>query len=237
MKKIHLLLGAVAISACALPVIANAETQVGDFTVSANVGLVSDYVFRGISQADEGPALQGGFDVSHSTGFYAGVWGSNVDFNDGDEASLEIDYYAGYANDYNGFAYDLGVIYYQYPGADSDLNYDFLEAAGSLGYDFGVAALSGSVNYSPEFFGDTGDAVYYAAALDVPLPQDFSASAHLGHQDIDQGVDYTDWSLGLGYSVAGFDLGLTYYDTDLDEPTECADGCSERVVFSISRSF
>lgn len=237
MKHLYLTLSVLAVSACIIPVAAHAETQVGDFALSANVGLVSDYVFRGISQTDEGPAVQGGFDVTHSSGLYAGIWGSNVDFNDGDEANVEIDYYLGYANEYQGLSYDLGVLYYTYPGADSDLDYDFVEFSGALGYDFDVVALSGSVNYSPEFFGDTGDAFYYAAAADVPLPYDLSLSAHVGHQDIDDGIDYTDWSLGLGYNLAGFDLSLAYYDTNLDEPSECADGCSERVVFGVSKSF
>ncbi len=237
MQKLYLALSIIAITACAAPIAAHADTQLGDFNISGNAGLVTDYVFRGISQSDEGPAVQGGFDVTHSSGFYAGVWGSNVDFNDGDEASVEIDYYLGYSNEFQGFNYDLGVLYYSYPGAESDLDYDFVEFSGALGYDFDVAALSGSINYSPDFFGSTGDAFYYAAALDVPLPYDLSFTAHAGHQTIDEGTDYTDWSLGLGYAIAGFDLSLAYYDTDLDEPDECADGCSERVVFGVSRSF
>lgn len=237
MKKLLLSLSVVAISAGAFATTARADTQVGDFTFSGNAGLVTDYVFRGISQSDEGVALQGGFDVGHSSGLYAGVWGSSVDFNDDDEASVETDFYAGYSGEFNGFNYDLGGIYYAYPGADSDLDYDFFEVAAALGYDFDVAALSGSVNYSPNFFGDTGDAVYYATALDVPLPYDLSFTAHAGYQTIEDGEDYADWSLGLGYSIAGFDLSLAYYETDLDEPDECADGCDARIVAGISRSF
>lgn len=227
---------ALAASFAAAPA-ALAETQVGDFTLSANTALTTDYVFRGISQSDEGPAVQGGFDAAHSSGLYAGVWGSNVDFNDGDEASVELDFYAGYAAEYMGFTYDIGAIYYAYPGADDSLDYDFWEAAFALGYDFDVAAISGSINYSPDFFGGTGDAVYSSANLDVPLPYDLSAAAHIGYQAIDDGIDYTDWSLGLGYTLAGFDLSVTYYDTDLDEPSECADGCDARVVAAVSKSF
>lgn len=237
MKKLFLGLSVLAISASAYSTSAKAETQLGDFTFSGNAGIVTDYVYRGISQTDEGPAVQGGFDVGHSSGLYAGIWGSNVDFNDEDEAHVEIDYYLGYSGEVSGFNYDVGALYYSYPGADSDLDYDFWEIAGAVGYDFDVAALSGSINYSPDFFGSTGDAFYYAAAVDVPLPYDFSFTGHAGYQTIDDGEDYTDWSLGFGYAVAGFDLSLAYYDTDLDEPEECADGCAERVVFGVSRSF
>lgn len=237
MKNMSLGLSALAIIACAFPATAQAETQIGDFSLSANVGLYTDYAFRGVSQSNEGPAVQGGFDVSHTTGLYAGIWGSNVNFNDGDEAKIELDYYAGYANEYNGFAYDLGFIYYSYPGADSRLNYDFWEIAGAVGYDFDFASLSGSVNYSPEFFGDTGDAFYTAAALDVPLPYDFTASAHVGYQTIDDAPDYMDWGLGLGYDLHGFGLSLNYTDTNLDEPRDTADGSSPRLIFGVSKSF
>jgi uncharacterized protein (TIGR02001 family) len=237
MKNFYLGVALAVLSVAAFSNAASAETQIGDFTASANVGFVTDYVFRGISQTDEQPAVQGGFDVTHTSGLYAGVWGSNVDFNDGDEAHIETDFYAGYASEYQGFAYDLGAIYYAYPGADSDLDYDYFELAASLGYDFDVASLSGAINYTPDYFGGLDEGVYYAATLEVPLPYDFSFNAHAGHQTIDEGEDYTDWSLGLGYSVAGFDLSLAYYETDLDEPDECVDGCDARVVFGVSRSF
>ena len=62
--------------------------------VSANVSFASDYIWRGMTQSD-GPAIQGGFDYEADGGFYAGIWGSNVNFNDG--AGSELDYYFGYA--------------------------------------------------------------------------------------------------------------------------------------------
>ena len=211
----------------------------GDF--SANVGIVSEYAFRGVQQSDENLAIQGGFDWSHDSGVYAGVWGSNVDFNDGDEANVEIDLYAGYAGGFSGFTYDVGILYYAYPGADNDLNYDYVEGKFTLGYDFGVLALSGSIFYSPEFFADSDDAVYYSGDVEVPLPYDFTLTGHIGRQTIDDNAafalpDYTDWGIGIGYTLAGFDLSATYIDTDLSD-SECADGCDGRVIFGISRSF
>lgn len=232
----------VAIAACLLPGSAMAGTSSWDAEVSANVGLFSEYSFRGIAQSDENPALQGGFDIEHASGLYAGVWASNVDFNDGDEAHLEVDLYAGYAGAIDKFSYDVGVIRYMYPGADSALNYDFWELALAAGYDFDVLALTASLNYSPEYFGESGDAEYYALAADVPIVDDLSMSAHVGHQNIDDeaafGVpDYTDWSVGLTYTLDGFDFSVAYVDTDLEEPTECSDGCESRVIFGISKTF
>ena len=240
MKKLHT---AAALSILLLsPLSAQAGEKVGDFDLSANVGFFSEYSFRGIAQSNENPAIQGGFDVAHDSGLYTGVWGSNVNFNDGDEAQLEVDVYGGYSGAFGKLDYDIGFIYYAYPGADSSLNYDFVEGAISVGYDFDAFSASASMNYSPEYFGDSGDALYYAASVDVPLPADFTLSAHVGYQEIDDNTafgvpDYTDWSVGLGYSLAGFDLSLQYIDTDLDEPEECTDGCDSRVIFGVSKSF
>ncbi len=227
------------------PSAAFAEEETYGLTFSANTALVSEYVFRGISQSDEKPAFQGGFDVTHESGVYAGVWGSNIDFNEGagvDGPSLEVDLYGGYSGSVNDISYDVGVIYYAYPGADDSLDYDYVEAAVAVGYDFGAFSASASFNYSPEFFGDSGDAQYYALGVDVPLMKDLSLSAHVGRQEIDDNDafgldDYTDWSLGLNYSLKGFDMFVQYIDTDLSEPSECSDGCAERIVFGISRSF
>lgn len=212
--------------------------EAGNFT--ANVAFTSDYVFRGISQSNEEPTIQGGFDWAHpDTGLYLGVWGSGVDFND---ATTEIDLYGGIGGSVDKLSWKAGGIYYYYPGADDSLNYDFAEIAVSVGYDFEVAQATVSVNYSPNYFGDSGDAWYPSLNVVVPLPKDFSAEAHAAYQAIDDNAafgveDYTDWSLGLNYAYEGFNFGLKYIGTDLDEPSECADGCGDRVVFTVSRSF
>ncbi|MCB9979857.1 MAG: porin [Rhodospirillales bacterium] len=219
-----------------------AETKVGDVTITGNVALTTQYSFRGITQSNEKPALQGGIDLGHSCGLYAGVWGSSIDFGGSDDSQIELDVYAGYAGAYKGLDYDIGLIYYGYPGTDTAREYDFWELALGLGYDFGAAAVSAGINYSPNYFNESGDAQYYHAEVDVPLPYDLTLSGHFGHQEIDRAVhfgvdDYNDWSVGLGYAWQGFDFSLSYVDTDLDEPSECADGCAEKVIFAISRSF
>ncbi len=212
------------------------------FSVSANTALVSDYVFRGISQSDENFALQGGFDIGHESGLYTGVWGSGVDFNDGDEGTIEIDLYAGYGGEYNGISYDIGGLYYAYPGADTARDYDFWEAYGSLGYDFDFMSASIGVNYSPDYFNESGDSLYTHLGVDVPLPNNFTLSGGVGYQEIDDNAsfgvpDYTDWNVTLGYDWKDINLFVSYHDTDLDEPGECADGCDARVVFGISTAF
>lgn len=240
MKSATSLLGVIAILGLStFPDTASADT--GSYSnLSANMALTTDYVFRGISQSNEEATVQAGIDWSHpETGLYLGVWGSGVDFTD---ASAEFDFYGGVAGEYDGLSWDLGTIYYMYPGADDSLNYDFWELAAAVGYDFDILQASLSLNYSPEYFGDSGDSYYLAAYTTVPLPYNLTLSGHAGHQWIEDNAafgtdDYTDWSLGLGTTVEGFDLSLTYHDTDLSEPDECADGCGARLVFSISKSF
>ncbi len=210
--------------------------------VSANTAIVSDYVFRGITQSDENFAIQGGFDIGHESGLYAGTWASSVDFNDGDEANIEIDLYAGYGGEVNGVSYDIGGLYYAYPGADSSLDYDFFEVYASLGYDFDVASASVGVNYSPDYFGGSDDATYTHLSVDVPLPHEITLSGGVGYQEIDDNAmfgvpDYTDWNVTLGYGWKNVSFFAAYHDTDLDEPSDCADGCDARVLFGISAEF
>ena len=106
------------VGAFAAPAIA--EEAAGPHSFSANVALVSDYVFRGISQTQNRPAIQGGFDYSHSSGLYLGTWGSNVswvqDTGMKTNNSLELDVYGGYKGAVGPVSYDVGVLQYYYPG-------------------------------------------------------------------------------------------------------------------------
>ena len=214
----------------------------GEF--SANVAVVSEYFFRGISQTDDSPALQGGMDYSielaKPVSAYIGVWGSTVDFNDGSEASVELDYYAGLngAIGSTGLTWDAGFIYYTYPGADSSLNYDFWEIQGKLGYDFGVANVTASINHSPEYFADSGDATYYKLAFGLPLGK-VDLGAYVAKQFIDDEAafgspDYLEWNISASINLAGFDLSVAYTDTDI---TGSPDGKDGMVYFSVGRSF
>jgi uncharacterized protein (TIGR02001 family) len=216
---------------------------------SANVGLVSEYYFRGISQNDDAPALQGGFDYEISLAkpvmAYVGVWGSNVDFNEGagvDGASIEIDYSAGLKGNIgdSGVGWDVGFIYYSYPGAANNLNYDFIEAQAALSYDFGIAAITASINWSPENFGDSGTATYPKLAVDVPVGKTgLTLSGYVARQNIENNAafgspDYTEYNVSVGYNLAGFDMSVAYSDTSI---SPSGDGNEEAVFFSVSRSF
>lgn len=211
---------------------------------SGKVGLVSDYLYRGISQTLEGPAIQGGFDYSHTpTGLYAGVWASNVDF--GADANIEIDYYGGITGEFsNGIAWDVGGLYYHYAGSDDQPEEDFAEAYFSLTYTFADVryepGIGAGVYYSPDFFGEDGGGVYVYGSLDLSLPQDFGLSFYVGYQDVageqstgPAGFDYVHYRIGLSRTFGPVELGVSWNDANDD----CDDGSNEAcraLVFSVA---
>jgi uncharacterized protein (TIGR02001 family) len=205
-----------------------AGTAAAEGEFSANVALTTDYVWRGVSQANEDIALQGGFDYTNGM-FYAGVWASNVDFQNPGGTSLEIDLYGGVAGELaNGISWDLGFIYYGYPDTGED-DLDFYELTAALGYEFeGGFGLGGSLAWDPD-----NKSVYVEAAASYALSEALSLDATLGNYSFDDGGDYTNWSLGATFSTEWVDFDLRYWGTDLDgEPL-----ADDRIVLTLSRSF
>ncbi len=240
-----LLVAAVAAAASATAVAEEAPDLVpGEFT--ASVALASEYIFRGISQTDEAPAIQGGIDWSMPAGpvsLYLGTWASNVDF-DVDE-TLELDGYGGVTGKLGPLDWDLGAIYYAYPGAGPD--YDYIEGKVALGYaPYEIVKLGARYHYSPDFFAESGDGHYLIGTVSIApdLPLNVTFSGALGHQWIEDNTvfgapDYTDWSIGVTAEIEGFAVSATYVDTDLDDD-DCFGGldwCGARGVVAISRKF
>ncbi len=87
-----------------------------DYTLTANVGLFSDYRFRGFTQTDYQPAIQGGFDFAHKSGFYLGNWNSNVSSALYNGAPIEMDFYGGYKHAFGDFGLDVGAHLLLLPG-------------------------------------------------------------------------------------------------------------------------
>ena len=210
----------------------------GDGPFTANVGLVSDYAYRGSSQTDERPALQGGFDYAHDSGLYAGVWGSNVswlsDSNPNVHNSLELDIYGGYKGTIGAIGYDVGLLQYYYPGSyPKGFNSpDTLEGYIGLSWEF----LSFKYSYAfTDLFGyeKSDGSQYYDLGAAVDVGGGFTLAAHVGYSDIKGQDDYTDWKLGVTKEFGGFNFGLHYVDTDVDN----AYLADERVILSIAKSF
>ncbi|MCW8962983.1 MAG: TorF family putative porin [Gammaproteobacteria bacterium] len=234
---------AVMAGAMAVPSVAVAEDG-----FSANVAMTTDYRFRGISQNDEDFAIQGGFDYAHDSGFYVGIWASNVDFQiqTVDDASAEVDIYAGFANELgNGISYDVGVLTYQYPNADSSLDYDFTEVYGSLSYNWTEAlSTTASIAYTSDYFGGSDDATYFSVAADYDLGDDWTVGGSVGHQSVKENTtwgtpDWNDYKAYVGKSFKGFDFEVALIDTDLSK-SECfggSDWCDSTVTFTVAKSF
>ena len=221
-----------------------AESE-SNWSASGNIALTSDYKFRGISQSNESPAVQGGFDLEHTSGFYIGLWGSTVDFDSTSEdfnGSLELDYYLGFSGDFgeSEWAWDLGYLYYDYPGDDGAKG-DYAEIYASLDWkDFSLG-----IAYSDDYYGETGDFRYLSADYNPALGGGFELSLHLGYNEVEQGggflssrqSTYTDYSIGISKELLGILFGLAYTGTDLeDEDVFDTEWGSGTAVFSTSKS-
>lgn len=198
---------------------------------SYNLGLYSQYIFRGLTQTAEEAALQGGVDYSHSSGFYAGAWASNVSWLEDagayENSSLEVDVYGGYAAEIGetGIAYNVGLLQYLYPGSTNSgfKSAETTEIYGSLGYGWVVGKVSVVVSDGAFGLDDADGTTYSELNATIPLPwYGLVASAHVGYQNFtgsgNSTFDYTDWKLGLTKSWDnGVNLGLAYTDTDGDK--------------------
>ncbi|GAB2920419.1 TorF family putative porin [Rheinheimera gaetbuli] len=196
--------------------------------LSGDITFTSDYAFRGISQTEEAPALQGGLTLSAESGFYVSVWGSNVDFLA--EGTLELDVMLGWSGDISDdWSADVGIMRYGYPNAEIDGS-NFWELYGSLSYKdltFGLA-------YSDDYYANSGNFIYLYASYSYAITDTISLDLQLGQNEYDDSsASYMDWSLGLSTEVLGAGVSLAYVDTDIDG-SYLADS---RVILSVSKSF
>ncbi len=218
-------------SAFAAPVFA-ADAAPAEHTFTGNVGFVSNYIFRGISQSQGKPALQGGFDYAHSSGLYAGTWASNVAWvRDGGYktgSSLEVDLYAGYKGSImEDLSYDVGVLHYYYPGDVQPMmaNTNSTEIYAALTWKF--ITLKNSYTVSPNLFGWTSlygaqpgeksrGSNYIDLTATYDLGEGWGVTGHVGHQTVKNasGANYTDWKLGVTKDVGFGVVGLSYTDTN-----------------------
>jgi len=205
--------------------------------VSYTVTFVSDYVFEGVTQTMEDPALQGSIDYSNDIGFYAGAWASNVDFG-GDAEGLELDLYFGYSAEVNSnLAFDIGFVDYVYLNDDNDGfdGYDYQEIYGSLTFQESTT-LSAWLADDDEAFG--GSSIRLKVAHSISLVDEYSLNISYHHWktkwDMWGGKDnYGAYQIGLSKSFDEFDIELNYSDTNIDDWETAEEG----VYFTIGKSF
>jgi len=250
-----IMLGALTLAA-ATPALAQEETDPpSPVTISGSVGVVTDYKFRGISQTDGNFAVQGGITLSHESGFYASVWGSSVDdyVTAHGTAHQEIDLIAGFKTTSGGATFDIGALYYVYPGtrlAGDTSSSDFVETYASIAYGIGPVTAKVGLAYAPKQkalalnqIGPKNDNVYISGDLSASVPNTpIGLSAHIGHTFgpswLAIGDEYTDWSLGATYTYKALTFGVSYVDTDGDFITPTGKNASKGgVLGSVSVSF
>jgi uncharacterized protein (TIGR02001 family) len=218
--------------------------------VSFTAAAVTDYVFRGISQTSEDGTFQASVDVTYGIAYF-GIWGSGIDFgptsteadSNGQPADIEIDFYAGVKPTWNSVTFDIGGLYYYYPGAtDRFVETDYFEfklgASGTI-YDGLTAGLT--LYYSPDYSGETGEAFTVEGTVSKTLPKimhlDLTLSGTLGYTDVEDLGDYTYWNIGLSKTWSKFTLDVRYWDTDIDKntvanPSRNGFGCSSADAFA-----
>jgi hypothetical protein len=237
---------------------------------TTTIALTTDYRFRGISNSD-GPAISGSFDWGYQ-GFFVGAWASNTEFSD---SNLEIDYYGGYAFNFNGLTIKGTLLYYTFPGEDpkvsegfdppgydptafsptgagglplttygygarsqtgeiADIDANYFEAGVSLSYTFANVAFTPSIglsyNYSPDYFGEDGDAHASQLTLGAALPWGLTPYFNYGYQHVDgdefsnfffvPGYNWTWYNIGVSKTVMGFTLDFAYWDTFYDDGSD-----------------
>ena len=202
---------------------------------SANVGVFSEYRFRGVKQTEDAPAIQGGFDLSHSSGFYIGNWNSNVEYGN---TSMEMDFYAGYAFEAGGFSIDIGDLYYYYPdnsGQSAQINSNEIYAIAGYG-----PVSVGFHYFTTDWYGatDSDGTTYTQINFEYPLSEKMTFSAHAGTHSVenDKSADYEDYSVSIAYDIGdGYGVGLDFIDNSGDGCT--GSGCVSGTVLSFTKSF
>lgn len=214
-----------------------------EHTLTGNVGVYSQYIFRGLTQTNNDPALQGGFDYSHSSGFYAGAWMSNISWLTDSPAatgytssSLEMDFYGGYKGTISGdFGFDVGLLQYYYPGTHNTavnagtFKADTLELYGALTWKWLSAKYSHSLDDKTFGVNNSEGTYYFDLSANFPVTDKLTLMAHYGIQKFkgtsnlcgantsnDTCASYDDWKIGASYALPqSFTIGGFFTGTDM----------------------
>ncbi len=230
---------------CCISTASVSTTVMADLT--GNSTLTSNYIFRGLDQSNRSPAVQGGFDWSHGSGLYTGVWASSV--ARGNEGSIEADAYLGYATEWQkyGVGLDFGFIHYRFPHISAENN----EIYGVVSYKGFSASLWYELNENTEKMlvagqweevpgeSNANTFVYGRLAYEITVGPEIGISVALGQQTLDADFDRSgaelddivDWSFGVSKAFFGVDFGLMYTDTNLD-----TDEKTDFITLSLSKS-
>lgn len=195
--------------------------------LSFNIGAVTEYRYRGISQSRLKPALQGGIDYADPSGFYVGTWASTIKWIKdipGGDGQVEIDLYGGYKTEIaKGLTLDVGGLYYLYPSnklksVSGFANANTFEVYGALSFGPVTAKYSHSTT---NLFGNVNskNSSYFDVTANFDLGDGMTLSPHVGHQTVKHlsVASYTDYSLTLAKDFSGLVLSGAIVGTDADK--------------------
>ncbi len=240
LRKLLEAAGAIALATAGFGSAARADDAPA-FAYTFNLGVQSDYRFRGISQKTEDPAVQGGTDLSYGIAYF-GLWSSMIDFgndiNNHNIAPVELDIYGGIKPVLGPVTFDLGVIYYAYPGSKDTViggipgsnETDYVEfKLGASGNPMKELTLGVTGYWSPDYTGETGSVFTVEGTASYALPKvwvfDPSISARYGYQKGEDAAykaliantsnNYSYWDAGITLTVEKFSFDFRYVDTDI----------------------
>lgn len=213
------------------------EAEEESSNLSWNLSVTSDYVFRGITQTNFDPAVQGGLDYAFGdTGLYVGAWASNVDFDDADGPDIEVDTYIGWSRDLaEGVNLDLHLVRYTYLGEREVYgNIDYNEYFAALSYN---EMLTFTVAYADDYANGGYSSLYYNLAGSWDLGNDVAVNAAVGRSNFSDDVgSYTDWNVGVSRQFGPVNAALNYYDTNGDYVDDIfgGDKASDQLVLTLA---
>ena len=193
-----------------------AKAEAPAWTVTSNIALTNAYFFRGLNYTRENPAVQGGFDIAHSSGFYAGLWASNVDSNSIPNANGEIDLYGGYVRPIGPITADIGVLQFLFPGSKMPSGSNF-DTGDSVGKSVDTTELYLSltwqmlnVKYShavTDYFGvrNTSNSGYLEGNINYEFLPSWTLNLHAGHQRVENAnnLSFNDYRFGVTKTFEG----------------------------------
>lgn len=219
-----------------------ANTSYAESPLTSNVGMTSNYIWRGQTQSSDEAAVSGGIDYAHDSGLYAGIWVSSLsaDSNrtsaDGGPQQYEQDLYIGVGGEAGPLSYDVSYVQYMYPVGDA-VEYDFAEVIVSLG--FGPATLTIAPTVSKEDGTALEDDMYMSLSAEFEVKKDLTLAVLYGTYDFDEAAgstttaDYSHYQVSL--SKGGFVFAYDVKDPDTADPSGVED--APRVSVSWSKSF
>lgn len=245
MKKLAL---ALALTPCLIPTTHAFELN-QEFNFDLTLSALSDYRPRGISYTQSNPAVQ--FDAmlsSNSTGLYAGIWTSNVDYGYGSKVRQELDYYAGWYVPFSEkVGLDLGYVKYTYARGSGDNSSEIYAMLSAYGF-----TLAAQYSNDSRYAGEKNSYLYSWLGYKTTLPHDIGLSARFGQVDYKDGLlhsrngktrdAYHEWEVKFSKEMLGLNWAVAYVDSDLSKH-ECLfisgfdDACKADAVFSVSKSF